>query len=183
MQAHLSPSPKLRFYGRDGKPLSGGYLITYDYTTSRTCSTWADADMTTRNPFQIQLDANGEPSQNGNPVYVFLEEGRRYKFRWFDSEMNPVGCIQPVQTASVNYGDNNVFNYYASVEGTAGEIVVAASVDPETGIQTFFVGLDENVKESISSLEDDVQRISDSLSEKRTGRKNTKPKALPIQRP
>ena len=167
MQAHLSPSPKLRFYGRDGKPLSGGYLITYDYTTSRTCSTWADADMTTRNPFQIQLDANGEPSQNGNPVYVFLEEGRRYKFRWFDSEMNPVGCIQPVQTASVNYGDNNVFNYYASVEGTAGEIVVAASVDPETGIQTFFVGLAENVKESISSLEDDVQSISDSLSEKK----------------
>lgn len=167
MQAHLSPSPKLRFYGRDGKPLSGGYLITYDYTTSRTCSTWADADMTTRNPFQIQLDANGEPSQNGNPVYVFLEEGRRYKFRWFDSEMNPVGCIQPVQTASVNYGDNNVFNYYASVEGTAGEIVVAASVDPETGIQTFFVGLADNVKESISSLEDDVQRISDSLSEKK----------------
>lgn len=167
MQAHLSPSPKLRFYGRDGKPLSGGYLITYDYTTSRTCSTWADADMTTRNPFQIQLDANGEPSQNGNPVYVFLEEGRRYKFRWFDSEMNPVGCVQPVQTASVNYGDNNVFNYYASVEGTAGEIVVAASVDPETGIQTFFVGLAENVKESISSLEDDVQRISDSLSEKK----------------
>lgn len=167
MQAHLSPSPKLRFYGIDGKPLSGGYLITYDYTTSRTCSTWADADMTTRNPFQIQLDANGEPSQNGNPVYVFLEEGRRYKFRWFDSEMNPVGCVQPVQTASVNYGDNNVFNYYASVEGTAGEIVVAASVDPETGIQTFFVGLAENVKESISSLEDDVQRISDSLSEKK----------------
>lgn len=167
MQAHLSPSPKLRFYGRDGKPLSGGYLITYDYTTSRTYSTWADADMTTRNPFQIQLDANGEPSQNGNPVYVFLEEGRRYKFRWFDSEMNPVGCIQPVQTASVNYGDNNVFNYYASVEGTAGEIVVTASVDPETGIQTFFVGLAENVKESISSLEDDVQRISDSLSEKK----------------
>lgn len=167
MQATLSPSPKLRFYGRDGKPLSGGYLITYDYTTSRTCSTWADADMTTRNPFQIQLDANGEPSQNGNPVYVFLEEGRRYKFRWFDSEMNPVGCVQPVQTASVNYGDNNVFNYYASVEGTAGEIVVAASVDPETGIQTFFVGLAENVKESISSLEDDVQRISDSLSEKK----------------
>lgn len=167
MQAHLSPSPKLRFYGRDGKPLSGGYLITYDYTTSRTCSTWADADMKTMNPFQIQLDANGEPSKNGNPVYVFLEEGRRYKFRWFDSEMNPVGCVQPMQTASVNYGDNNVFNYYASVEGTAGEIVVAASVDPETGIQTFFVGLAENVKESISSLEDDVQRISDSLSEKK----------------
>ncbi len=154
MQAHLSPSPKLRFYGTDGKPLSGGYLITYDYTTSRTCSTWADADMTTRNPFQIQLDANGEPSQNGNPVYVFLEEGRRYKFRLFDSEMNPVGCVQPVQTASVNYGDNNVFNYYASVDGTEHEITVTSSIDPETGVQTFFIGLDDDFKERVSDIED-----------------------------
>lgn len=154
MQAHLSPSPKLRFYGRDGKPLSGGYLITYDYTTSRTCSTCADADMTTRNPFKIQLDANGEPSQNGNPVYVFLEEGRRYKFRWFDSEMNPVGCVQPVQTASVNYGDNNVFNYYASVDGTEHEITVTSSIDPETGVQTFFIGLDDDFKERVSDIED-----------------------------
>lgn len=154
MQAHLSPSPKLRFYGRDGKPLSGGYLITYDYTTSRTCSTWADAGMTTRNPFQIQLDANGEPSQNGNPVYVFLEEGRRYKFSWFDSEMNLVGSIQPVQTASVNYGDNNVFNYYASVDGTEHEITVTSSIDPETGVQTFFIGLDDDFKERVSDIED-----------------------------
>lgn len=154
MQAHLSPSPKLRFYGTDGKPLSGGYLITYDYTTSRTCSTWADADMTTRNPVQISLDANGEPSQNGNPVYVFLEEGRRYKFRWFDSEMNLVGSIQPVQTASVNYGDNNVFNYYASVDGTEHEITVTSSIDPETGVQTFFIGLDDDFKERVSDIED-----------------------------
>lgn len=154
MQAHLSPSPKLRFYGRDGKPLSGGYLITYDYTTSRTCSTWADAGMTTRNPVQISLDANGEPSQNGNPVYVFLEEGRRYKFRWFDSEMNLVGSIQPVQTASVNYGDNNVFNYYASVDGTEHEITVTSSIDPETGVQTFFIGLDDDFKERVSDIED-----------------------------
>lgn len=154
MQAHLSPSPKLRFYGRDGKPLSGGYLITYDYTTSRTCSTWADAGMTTSNPFQIQLDANGEPSKNGNPVYVFLEEGRRYKFRWFDSEMNLVGSIQPVQTASVNYGDNNVFNYYASVDGTEHEITVTSSIDPETGVQTFFIGLDDDFKERVSDIED-----------------------------
>lgn len=150
MQADKSPSPKLRFYGTDGKPLSGGYLITYDYTTSRTCSTWADADMTTRNPFQIQLDANGEPSQNGNPVYVFLEEGRRYKFRWFDSEMNLVGSIQPVQTASVN----NVFNYYASVDGTEHEITVTSSIDPETGVQTFFIGLDDDFKERVSDIED-----------------------------
>ena len=154
MQAHLSPSPKLRFYGRDGKPLSGGFLITYDYNTSRTCSTWADADMTTRNPVQISLDANGEPSQNGNPVYVFLEEGRRYKFRWFDSEMNPVGSIKPVQTASVNYGDNNVFNYYASVDGTEHEITVTSSIDPETGVQTFFIGLDDDFKERVSDIED-----------------------------
>lgn len=45
MPAQLSPCPRLHFLGNNGLPLADGYLITYDYTTSRTCSTWADADM------------------------------------------------------------------------------------------------------------------------------------------
>lgn len=152
MAAQLSPSPILRFYGTDGKPLAGGFLITYDYVTSHQIATWANADMSALNPCQIQLDANGEPSQNGVPVKVFLEEGRRYKFRWFDSEMNPVGCAQPVQTASVHYGDNCVFNYYADVQGTDDEIEVTPSTDPETGIRSFFVGLASSVKQAIENL-------------------------------
>lgn len=96
MPAYLSPSPKLRFYGRDGKPLSGGYLFTYDYVTSTPVSTFADADMSTRNPVQIQLDANGEPSVNGNPVAIFLEEGKSYKFAWYDSLGNYIDEVEPI---------------------------------------------------------------------------------------
>ena len=168
MQATLSPSPKLRFYGRDGKPLSGGFLVTYDYNTSRPCSTWADSGMTTRNPSQIGLDANGEPSQNGEPVYVFLEEGRRYKFSWFDSEMNLIDSLQPVLTAQIT---NPTINYYASVEGTEGEIAVTASTDPVTGIQTFFVGLDSSFSgqvqqntEDIAAIKEDVQELDEAVA-------------------
>ena len=97
MPAYLSPSPKLRFYGRDGKPLSGGYLFTYDYVTSLPVATFADADMSTRNPVQIQLDANGEPSNNGLPVCIFLIKDKRYKFAWYDSEGNFIDKVEPVQ--------------------------------------------------------------------------------------
>lgn len=96
MPAYLSPSPKLRFYGRDGKPLSGGYLFTYDYVTSTPVSTFADADMSTRNPVQIQLDANGEPSVNGNPVAIFLEEGKSYKFAWYDCLGYYIDKVEPI---------------------------------------------------------------------------------------
>lgn len=96
MSASLSPSPKLHFYGRDGKPLSGGYLFTYKYNTSTPVATWADADMTTRNPVQIQLDANGEPSVNGNPVAIFLENGKSYKFSWYDSNGNFIDNVEPI---------------------------------------------------------------------------------------
>lgn len=105
MPAYLSPSPKLRFYGRDGKPLSGGYLFTYDYVTSTPVSTFVDADMSTRNPVQIQLDANGEPSVNGNPVAIFLEEGKSYKFAWYDSNGNYIDEVEPVVAGGGSGGE------------------------------------------------------------------------------
>ena len=84
MQAYLSPSPKLRFYGRDGKPLAGGHLITYDGETSQPVATFADESQTAYNPYQLDLDSNGEPSCQGNPRNVYLEPGKSYIFRWFD---------------------------------------------------------------------------------------------------
>ena len=78
MSAHLSPSPKLRFFGKDGKPLAGGKLITYLSGTPDTLATWADAGMNANNPVEIELDANGEPSYNGNSVLVYLEDGISY---------------------------------------------------------------------------------------------------------
>lgn len=97
MSAHLSPSPKLRFFGKDGKPLAGGKLITYLSGTSDTLATWADAGMNANNPVEIELDANGEPSYNGNSVLVYLEDGISYKFRWFDKNGGFVDEADPVQ--------------------------------------------------------------------------------------
>ena len=100
MAAFLSPTPTLRFYGTNGHPLAGGSLITYDQQTSQTVATWSDPDMHTPNPVQIPLDANGEPVVDGVNVGIFLEEGKLYKYRWFDKHGRLVGeadCIASAQ--------------------------------------------------------------------------------------
>lgn len=128
MSASLSPSPKLHFYGRDGKPLSGGYLFTYKYNTSTPVATWADADMTTRNPVQIQLDANGEPSVNGNPVAIFLENGKSYKFSWYDSNGNFIDNVEPIVGGGGAVTPDGVFPLEFTRNGFA-----AGSYDPLVG--------------------------------------------------
>lgn len=125
MSALLSPSPKLRFYGRDGKPLSGGHLFTYAHNTSRPVATWANADMTAQNPVQIQLDANGEPSNNGQPVCIYLSPNVMYKFVWYDSEGNFVDEVDPVQCVA---GGGGVFPLVFTRNGFA-----AGSYDPLVG--------------------------------------------------
>lgn len=97
VEVQLAPNPKLRFFGKDGKPLAGGFLFVYEGESSQPVATWADAWMTTKNQVQIPLDANGEPSQDGIPVYVFLETYKTYKFRWFDSEGNLVGFSDDIR--------------------------------------------------------------------------------------
>lgn len=100
MSAFLSPTPTLRFYGTNGLPLANGWLITYDRETSEPVATWQDPEMRTPNPVQIGLDANGEPSVDGMPVGIFLEEGKLYKYRWYDKLGSLVGeadCIASAQ--------------------------------------------------------------------------------------
>lgn len=100
MAAFLSPTPTLRFYGTNGHPLAGGFLQTFDQETSQSVATWSDPGMQHANPVQIPLDANGEPSVDGHPVGIFLEEGRSYKYRWYDKHGTLVGeadCIASAQ--------------------------------------------------------------------------------------
>lgn len=100
MAAFLSPTPILRFYGTNGHPLANGWIITYNSDTSEPVATWADPEMQTTNPVQIGIDANGEPSVDGHPVGIFLEEGRSYKYRWYDKYGAFVGeadCIASAQ--------------------------------------------------------------------------------------
>lgn len=97
MSALLSPSPRLRFFGDDGKPLAGGHLFTYDSVTSRPLATYSDAGMESLNPTEILLDANGEPSYNGHAVEVYLESGKSYKFVWYDRDGEEKGSADPIQ--------------------------------------------------------------------------------------
>lgn len=91
MAAFLSPTPILRFYGTNGHPLANGWLIAYDHETSESVATWADPEMQTPNPVQIGLDANGEPSVDGHRADIFLEEGKIYKYRWYDKHGTLIG--------------------------------------------------------------------------------------------
>ena len=54
--------------------------------------------MTAENPSQLDLNANGEPSVSGVPVSIFLENGRLYKYRWFDKHGTQIGEVDGISS-------------------------------------------------------------------------------------
>lgn len=153
MSALLSPNPVLRFYGSDGQPLSGGYLQTLDSETSNPVATYRDAGMTTENPSTIMLDANGEPSDNGVPVGVFLVPDAVYKFKWFDRDMSLVGASDGI----VAGGGSGSGTGLVEVIGTAEHINVTHSV--VRGVSVYRVDLAPSLVSEIDFLEESVVQL------------------------
>ena len=140
MSASLSPSPRLRFFGTDGAPLAGGSLITYDNETSQPVATYNDAGMAAENPAQLPLDANGEPSYEGSPRNVFLENGKFYKFMWFDKDGNLVGICDNIGASGSGGGAGN-----AIVRGVENEGIKVSSMIDSSGNTVYIVALTEDV--------------------------------------
>lgn len=157
MSALLSPNPVLRFYGSDGQPLSGGYLQTLDSETSNPVATYRDAGMTTENPSTIMLDANGEPSDNGVPVGVFLVPDAVYKFKWFDSDMSLVGSSDGI----VAGGGSGSGTGLVEVIGTAEHINVTHSV--VRGVSVYRVDLAPSLVSEIDSLDESVVQLGNEM--------------------
>ncbi len=157
MSALLSPNPVLRFYGSDGQPLSGGYLQTLDSETSNPVATYRDAGMTTENPSTIMLDANGEPSDNGVPVGVFLVPDAVYKFKWFDSDMSLVGSSDGI----VAGGGSGSGTGLVEVIGTAEHINVTHSV--VRGVSVYRVDLAPSLVSEIDSLKNSLVQFGDEV--------------------
>lgn len=158
MSALLSPNPVLRFYGSDGQPLSGGYLQTLDSETSNPVATYRDAGMTTKNPSTIMLDANGEPSDNGVHVGVFLVPDAVYKFKWFDSDMSLVDSSDGI----VAGGGSGSGTGLVEVIGTAEHINVTHSV--VRGVSVYRVDLAPSLVSEIDSLEDSVFQLGNEMN-------------------
>lgn len=53
------PQPEDQFFNNDGKPLSGGFVYTYEAGTNTPLATYQDADELTLNANPIELDAAG----------------------------------------------------------------------------------------------------------------------------
>lgn len=140
MSASLSPSPRLRFFGTDGAPLAGGFLITYDNEDSQPVATYNDAGMAAENPAQLPLDANGEPSYEGIPRNVFLENGKFYKFKWFDKDGNLVGSCDNIGASGRGGGSGN-----AIVRGVENEGIKVSSMIDSSGNTVYIVALTEDV--------------------------------------
>lgn len=182
MSAFLSPPPKLRFFGTDGRPLAGGTLMTYHAgNDDRLLSTWADSEMVTRNPAVLPLDANGEPSCEGIPRNIFLEVGRKYKLRWFDSNGTEVGSCDNVGVSGGDsggggggvsevahddtlVGDGTRADPLGAVLGTTEVRGVVQLTDSHTSTDTSTAATPKNVKEAYdlaASKQDQLTEMTD----------------------
>jgi hypothetical protein len=100
--------------------------------------------MTTPNPVQLSLNANGEPCVNGNAVGVYLENGKMYKFIWFDKHGEPIGDSEPLQTS-----------FFADIESQDGTIYIEKWVEGNSF--RFNIQVADAVMERIRELEEKVK--------------------------
>lgn len=113
----------------------------------------------TFNPERIVLDNNGR-------AVVIVDELKTYRIEVYDRSGNMLWTQYPVRPTNVNYGDNNIFNYYADIYGTPDEI----DVDVETsasGVKTFTIKLANAVKTVIGNIQNTISSITQSLATKK----------------
>ena len=113
----------------------------------------------TFNPERIVLDNNGR-------AVVIVDELKTYRIEVYDRSGNMLWTQYPVRPTNVNYGDNNIFNYYADIYGTPDEI----DVDVETsasGVKTFTIKLANAVKTVIGNIQSTISSIVETISTKK----------------
>lgn len=113
----------------------------------------------TFNPERIVLDNNGR-------AVVIVDELKTYRIEVYDRSGNMLWTLYPVRPTNVNYGDNNIFNYYADIYGTPDEI----DVDVETsasGVKTFTIKLANAVKTVIGDIQSTISSIVETISTKK----------------
>lgn len=145
--------PNKQFQDKNGVNNVYGYLYVFINDSDDHAPTYCNFTGTF-NPEKIVLDNNGR-------AVVIVDEQKIYRIEVYDRSGNMLWSQYPVRPTNVNYGDNNVFNYYADIYGTPDEIDVDVDTS-ELGVKTFTVKLDDAIKEIISNNQ---SAISDIISE------------------
>ena len=128
--------PNKQFQDKNGVNNVYGYLYVFINDSDDHAPTYCNFTGTF-NPEKIVLDNNGR-------AVVIVDEQKIYRIEVYDRSGNMLWSQYPVRPTNVNYGDNNVFNYYADIYGTPDEIDVDVDTS-ELGVKTFTVKLDDAI--------------------------------------
>jgi hypothetical protein len=98
--AILMPMPVIQFSDVNGTPLAGGFIYTYQASTSINQATYTDSTGTTVNTDPIVLNAAGEPSSPLGPGFaggIYLTNGANYRICVFSANSVQQWCANNVQ--------------------------------------------------------------------------------------
>ncbi|MBO7105000.1 MAG: hypothetical protein J6W22_05925 [Fibrobacter sp.] len=150
--------PNFQFQDKNGVNNVYGHLEVFIDNSDDHAPTYRNFTGTF-NPERIVLDNNGR-------AVVIVDELKTYRIEVYDRSGNMLWTQYPVRPTNVNYGDNNIFNYYADIYGTPDEI----DVDVETsasGVKTFTIKLANAVKTVIGNIQSTLSSIIETISTKK----------------
>lgn len=139
--------PNTQFQNKNGVNNVSGYLEVFINDTDDRAITYRNFKGAL-NPRRIPIDSNGR-------AVVIVDNSKTYRIEVYGSQGNLLWSQHPL-TAQIT---NPTINHYASVEGTEGEIAVTAYTDPETGIQTFIVGLDSRFSGQVQQNTAEIETV------------------------
>lgn len=150
--------PNIQFQDKSGNNNVSGFIRVYYNGTDDYAPTYKDFTGTF-NKRDIQLDNNGR-------CVVIVDEDYTYRIEVYNSEGSCLWTQYPVRPTNVNisYGEYNTYNMSADVYGTQDEIDVTNEENPTTGFKKFFISLSNTVKNTISTLVDNVSTLFTNLS-------------------
>lgn len=126
MTISRAQTPILQFIF-DGKPVTGGFLYTYDAVTDEKVQTFADYEGKVLNPFKIGLDSSGCTENE-----VWLDSSMVYKFKVVDRSGNTVFTRDHVTANTQTFSAQGSDTIDVAEEIVDGRIVVTFKVRPNS---------------------------------------------------
>lgn len=158
--------PNMQFQDRNGVNNVNGFLRVFLNGTDDYARTYKDFTGTF-NKRDIPLDNNGR-------CVVIVDEDYTYRIEVYNREGSCLWTQYPVMPTNVNinYGEYNTYKMSADVYGTLDEIDVTNEENPTTGFKKFFISLSSTVKNTISTLVENVSTLFTNLSDEITRAQN-----------
>lgn len=114
-----------QFLDRDtGDFLSGGSLEAYFAGTTTAAEMFIDENGTSAGT-SVTLNAYGNPEVSGNPVVIWLETGKKYKFILRSSDPEQYWTLDNM-TMEVRFASADFYDFSTLVEGSGSKDVVAS---------------------------------------------------------